>query len=181
MEQVLRQGIAACVAAAVAGAGLIAVAPAAPPALPVQHIDVQLSADVFSALSQNVQDIVTDLGNSVTAFTHLHLSADAAALFSAGYNAIFMPQNVIIAGIAALTGDTNPLFLDHGLLGLGPDVLGTVWGYLQVVMNDISVGVQSLFALHASDAFGDFSSAFDAAVIGIPAEVVVGSMMDLGL
>lgn len=182
MEHVVPRGMAAALAAAVAAAGLIAVTPTTPAALPLppQHIDVQLT-DVFSAVSTNIGNIFTDLGNSLTADTQLHLGVALNDFFGAGVNTVFIAQNLIKGALEALTGNSSQAFFESLTLPAGPDILGTLAGLLTVVGEQLVGGVQSLFSLNLTGAFAEFSGAFDYGVLGIPAELVVGPLMLLGL
>lgn len=177
--------MAAGVAAAVVGAGLIAVTPITPPTPaappPVQHIDVQLTTDVLTAVSDNIQNGFSDLGGALVALIHLHLSQSLQDVFTSGLNAVFVPENLAIGLLDAVAGQSAAFFTSGLPIFVGPDVIGTVWNLLQETVTSISKGVTQLFSLDVSDAFVDFSQAFNRAVVEVPAELLAGPLMALGL
>lgn len=186
MEQIMNRGLALGAAAALVGAGLIATNPTAPaiplPAPSVQHIDVQLTTDVFSALATNVDNVFTASWGVLTSLTELHLSAAATDLSVSIENVVNMPENLIAGGIAALTGESNPDFFD---ITANPffssNILGTLGETLNAMWNNVANLLHDLASFQLANAYIAASEFFNLAVFTIPGEFIIGPLMALGL
>ena len=185
MENFLNRGLTLGTATALVGAGLIATTPTAPPiplpAPAVQHFDVHLTTDVFTALANNIDSLFTYGWDALTSLAGLHLSEAATDLNISIQNVLFMPENLIIGGLAALTGDASPNFLSNIAFAFTGDIFGWLGMQLQTIVQYLDASVTNLFSLHLADAYNDVTFTFDLAVLGIPGELIVGPLIALGL
>lgn len=187
MNQTLHRGIATSAATALVGAGLLATTPASPIPLPtppvqhVQHVDVQLT-DVFGALATNVDNFFTDTWGALTSLGGLHLGQAVGDVAGSWENLLYMPENLIISGLATLTGETSPPFLDDAANMLSGNVLGQLWTEFTVgIPSGLEFAVSNLFSFHLADAYSAVTQVFDTLVLTTPAEIIGGTLMSLGL
>lgn len=166
MEQALHRSIAAGAAAAVATAGLVAVAPAAAPRLDLSGAAVQLTAaavDDFDAIANataslplpdlgyiadalafNAHTAVEQASQAVTAIMHLDTASAMAHLLNAVFQVVpAMPENVIVGllgGMEGFVGYENP----YAALTSWADILPTLTHSVQTGLSEITSAVTSL-------------------------------------
>lgn len=168
MEQILRRGATAGVAATVVGAGLMAVNPVAPPRLDTQHVPqfgVQLTTaaadavsdlasdvanaasgvvliaggDLWYALGWNVEHIMDSAWDALTDLTQFKL-ADAVHEVAIGLaNVVLIPENLLLGAVSFLTGDwALPNF---SFIGEGAPLDPDMWAGLWSSLQDIGTSL----------------------------------------
>ncbi|HET9875181.1 MAG TPA: hypothetical protein VFQ37_05375 [Mycobacterium sp.] len=179
MEQVLHRGIRAGVAAAVAGAGLLAVTPAAPPQLDLREVAVQLTsvdaADLFTALGTNLHGAATNLSAGVTDLFQLHLADAVASFANVDGNLIAIPENIELAAVGGLLGQDFEAYVSYtagsldwsqfftGVLSLPGNILQAAW-----------TAVEDLFHGQLANALLEDFAIGNALLLGLPELFVFG-------
>ncbi len=200
MELVLRPAFGAGVAAAVAGAGLVAVAPVASPVLNLPEVGavavelttaavadfadiphaaapvILANSDFFNSLGFNFEHILTGAWNALTALTQFQLADAVHEGINSLANAMAIPQNIALGVVGLLTGDNLFDGIGHtAAIAVNPDMFAGVAAHLQEFVTSMTQSVDQLFQGHLVDALGDFYFGINQLLIEIPEQIVVGS------
>lgn len=174
-----RPPIAAGLAAAVASVGVIAAGPTTVPNLQLPQFDVQLTyapADVFGILADNLNVALGELEGVLDSLGAFDLDGALAGVFDGINNFIFMPENLLIAGVGVLTGDGSVPFFDTGhYWTYDSDIFETLANYMVSIGGFLQNSFDDLLSLNIAGSVWEFLNAFNLAVFAIPEEILVGT------